>query len=381
MGPHVRPHIPGASKGYTRRLQDSFERAGTIRGPDGPVDSGDITIYSGLEVITAAIETDGTFQVDGVAPFSVLMWAEVPGLAVTYYPHHDRPQEWVDLDTDAVLDMELPAESRVLGRLSGEGELDRASIVVYNSDRSVGTSGEVAADGSFDIGGFHLGEYTMQVFGSDSGLVSAEYVDDEGRTQVIELAAGEPSDLGEVLMDPAALVHGRVLDSSTGSPVYGAYVYIEGQSTAARYVGTSDVEGQFALHALAGDVWKVWIEYVPVCPNDASWVDLYFPDQVNPAFAGAVDVLSGSDLRWDAVLAPDHDQDAMGDDWETAFQLDTTRNDAFGDPDEDGFLNVEEYLLGTDPQTGRRGCVLGGAGSAALVLLLPVGWLRRRPTL
>ncbi|MBI4149497.1 hypothetical protein HY491_03540 [Candidatus Woesearchaeota archaeon] len=45
----------------------------------------------------------------------------------------------------------------------------------------------------------------------------------------------------------------------------------------------------------------------------------------------------------------DLDKDGMPDDWERNFGLDTSRNDAREDPDDDGLVNIDEYRLGTDP--------------------------------
>jgi len=50
----------------------------------------------------------------------------------------------------------------------------------------------------------------------------------------------------------------------------------------------------------------------------------------------------------------DTDGDNLPDDWEIANYLDasdaTGQNGASGDPDGDGFTNIEEYIAGTDPQ-------------------------------
>ena len=48
--------------------------------------------------------------------------------------------------------------------------------------------------------------------------------------------------------------------------------------------------------------------------------------------------------------APDRDRDGMPDAWETAHHLDPTSDvDQNGDRDGDGYLNLEEFLNGTDP--------------------------------
>ena len=53
---------------------------------------------------------------------------------------------------------------------------------------------------------------------------------------------------------------------------------------------------------------------------------------------------------YDARGATDSDNDGMPDEWEIRVGLDSdSAKDAFFDPDQDGLLNWEEWLLGTDP--------------------------------
>jgi hypothetical protein len=58
--------------------------------------------------------------------------------------------------------------------------------------------------------------------------------------------------------------------------------------------------------------------------------------------------------RVNAILEPDADDDGLPDAWESAHNLDPSsaveENGPEGDPDEDGFANIEEYLSGTNPR-------------------------------
>ena len=67
---------------------------------------------------------------------------------------------------------------------------------------------------------------------------------------------------------------------------------------------------------------------------------------------------AGDRLVWDVAIPSDLDHDDMGDAWERENGLDPTRYDALEDADGDGFTNLEEYLLGTDPtdRGGDDGC-------------------------
>jgi type VI protein secretion system component Hcp len=49
---------------------------------------------------------------------------------------------------------------------------------------------------------------------------------------------------------------------------------------------------------------------------------------------------------------PDTDNDGLPDAWETTFGLSVGTNDSADDPDGDGFTNLQEFQLGTNPKSG-----------------------------
>jgi len=53
---------------------------------------------------------------------------------------------------------------------------------------------------------------------------------------------------------------------------------------------------------------------------------------------------------WSLPAPADSDEDGMPDYWEAQYGFDPGANDAMADRDGDGYLNIEEYLNGTDPK-------------------------------
>ena len=67
--------------------------------------------------------------------------------------------------------------------------------------------------------------------------------------------------------------------------------------------------------------------------------------------------------------------------WATEHGLDPARDDADEDPDDDGYTNLDEYLLDTDPVTPAPGTGCGCGGGARAAVLAPLlALLRRRRT-
>ncbi|MEQ1508071.1 MAG: hypothetical protein ABMB14_37930, partial [Myxococcota bacterium] len=123
----------------------------------------------------------------------------------------------------------------------------------------------------------------------------------------------------------------------------------------------------YTVGGLAAGTVDLWASADRTCPSDPGWVTIHHPDQPNAVFSAPIRLAVGERVQWDVILPHDDDHDAMDDDWEGAMGLDPAVDDGGDDPDRDGFTNLEEYLLGTDPHDRDPGC--GCAGTA------PVGGL------
>ncbi|MFT4621614.1 MAG: hypothetical protein ACI8PZ_000266 [Myxococcota bacterium] len=356
--------------------------SGTVRGPAGTVESGVVKAYTPSQLITADIGADGTWSVTGLPPGEALVWAEVDGLATTYWGDVDRPGERLLVPDErgaAVMDITAPAESVLAGRvvLSGAPDLDGATVLAYNSDRTVGVAAAVESDGAFVIGGLFGAAYTVQVYAADQGGLDGFVLDEDGDERVFTLAPEAVTDVGSLRVQPGARVEGTVTDQTTGDPVYGAFVYAESLSTEERVLSITDADGRFDIPGLVPDGWRLWVDYQYYCDDDPDWVSWYWRDQVNPALGGSVRLAAGDTITWDVAIPSDLDHDDMGDEWERENGLNPTRFDATEDADGDGFTNLEEYLLGTDPTdpeaAGGCGCGVGQAGAPTWTGLLGLG--------
>lgn len=368
----------------TSTALDGISVAGTVRGPDGPVASGTVYVYSASQVLSVAIEPDGTYFADGLPPGEVVPWAASDGLATTYYPDADRPGGRISaLDegtavTDA--DLALPVESRLTITLAGEGDLSELSVLLYNDTYTVGRGAPVEEDGTVTIDALHPGTYFLFVYGSDLG-----YTDDYARDEAGELLAivvdGETA--VTVAPAPGASFSGTVRDE-TGAPVYGAYVYATTADGEDTEVAVTDADGVYALPGLVGGDFVLRASYAHYCPADAGWTTTWWPDARIEEDALPTSLAAGeARTEVDFTLARDDDHDGMGDAWERENGLDPARDDAAEDADGDGYVNVEEWALGTDPTGGGASpggdCGSGcGSGAAALALVLPLALRRRR---
>ncbi len=364
-------------------ILEGISVSGTVTGPDGPVASGTVYVYSSSQVIAVEVEEDGTYIADGLPPGEVVPWASSDGLATTYYPDADRPGARIDAPDEGQAltgaDLTLPVENTLTITLAGEGDLSEAAMLLYNDTYTVGRGGGFAEDGTVTVDGLHPGTYFLYVYGADVGFTDDFARDGAGAIREIVVDGATQID---VTMPAGASFAGTVRGDD-GAPVYGAYVYATTADGEDTVVGVTDKDGNYDIPGLVGDDFTLRASYAHYCPNDPGWVTVYWPEAL-VADDAIVTTLGDGEARTgvDFTLFVDDDHDAMGDAWERENGLDPNRDDAGEDPDGDGYLNVEEWALGTDPTGGALagdGCGSGcGSGASALLLVLPLVGRRRR---
>ncbi|MDP2309998.1 MAG: carboxypeptidase-like regulatory domain-containing protein [Pseudomonadota bacterium] len=365
-------------------LLDGITVTGTVSGPDGPVASGTVFVYSPSQVLSVAIDSAGTYVADGLPPGDVTAWASSDGLATTYYPDADRPGERVSVPEEGQMasgvDLALGAPSSLSITLTGSGDLSEASVLLYNDTMTVGRGGSLDEAGLLTIEALHPGTYFLAVYGADVGLTDDYLRDDAGEP----LAILVDGDTALTVDMPAGASFSGTVRGDDGEPIYGAYVYASATGGENTEVGVTDADGVYTIRGLPGADYTLRASYAHYCPSDAGWVTVYWPDHLAETDA-TITTLAAAEGRTgvDFVLFADDDHDAMGDSWEEDNGLDPHRDDAGEDADGDGYVNVDEWRLGTDPTeeplTALDGCGRGcGSGGAALVLLLPLAMRRRQ---
>ncbi len=368
------------------QLLDGVGAQGTIQGPEGGVENANVHIYGGGQVISVISEQDGVYEGWAVPPGQVLVWSSAEGHGTTYYPDADRPESYLESEGEGTLlrdvDLQLPAEATLSGRLVGDGLLDGITVLLYNSTNTVGRGALVDEDGSFIIDALHGGDYTLYVYGADEGWLDDYVRDSDGSEAVFSLEHEADNQVGDIVLAAGAVVEGQVTDEQ-GDPVYGAYVYAVSVQDEVYEVVSADSEGNYTLAGLTTGSWQLYARYAHYCLQDPGYVTVYWQDQVYDLRAEAVQLVQGESLQADFVLPGDDDHDEMGDSWEQSYGLDTGRDDAAEDPDGDGYTNLEEYRLGTDPtqvyDDGEGcGCRRNSRALVGLPLLVLPGWLRKR---
>ncbi len=365
-------------------LLDGISVSGTIYGPDGPVAGGTVYAYASSQVLNVPIAADGTWTADGLPPGEVVPWASSDGLATTYYPASDRPGDRIPVLNEGQMytgaDLTLPAESTLTVHLLATGDLTEAIVLLYNDTYTVGRGASLDETGSVTIDALYPGTYYLFVYGADLGYVDDYLRDDVGVPVpvIVDGATGL-----DVQVPLGASFSGTVRDDA-GHGVYGAYVYAtteDGEDTEVAVTGT---DGTYTLGGLRGGAFTLKASYAYYCRTDQGWVTTWWPDALEAEDARLTTLLGGeARADVDVTLAMDDDHDAMGDSWERENGLDTGRDDAQEDADGDGYTNVEEWLLGSDPRTpvAESGCGGCGGGGSALFGILPLalgGRLRRR---
>ncbi len=376
----------GAAEAGTWTLLAGITVTGTVTGPDGPAADAAVYVYAEGQIAVVATDADGRYEATGLPPGDVLPWVSTPGLAMTYYPDADRPTTFLSAPEEgAVLegaDIEAPAEAVFEAWFvdPDTGEvLPGVSGLLYNDTFTVGRGAAAGEDGLLRIDRLSGGDYTLYAWGSESGHADDWVRGADGEPAVFTVEGEVDNAPVEIALPRAAWLAGEVVDED-GAPVVGATV------TAVRADGAweqarTDEDGAWEVFGVPAGDWAAWAGYDTWCPEDADFVDTWWGDEPNPDWAPRIALAEGEGVEDLRITVPgDDDHDGMADSWESERGLDPERDDAAEDPDEDGYTNLEEYLLDTDPLRAAALPEPCGARGAWLLFLgaLPARRRRRR---
>ena len=363
---------------------------GVVEGPDGPIPDATVWSYAEGQVVSVLTDADGRYVAAAVPPGPALTWASASGHARSYWPGQDRPSdariegggEGVTLDAGALW---MPREAALRLSLGGlSGELSGVTGLLYNDTRTVGVGAQADEAGELLLEGLWGGAYTLFVYAEDEGGLSDWIRDADGEPQVFTVEDGE--ERVEALSLPRGGAIAATLTDDGGEAAYGAELWATPEDPdGAVLIAEADAEGLLTLRGLGPGRYRLEARRTAYCPNDRGLVSLWWPGEVNDARASWVSVGPGETLDLTLRLPRDDDHDGMGDGWESENGLDVSRDDGDEDPDLDGFSNLDEYLLGTDPNLGVGddrgrcgGCQSGAGGERAVALGLGLFTLRRR---
>ena len=350
---------------------------GVLSGPDGPVPDTRVSAFSPNQIRSATTDGDGRYEIVGLPPGDVTAWSTPDGHAKTYYPDSDRPGPRVSVPDEggAVFDLHIdaPYESVFDGRLLGDGDLSTASVLLSNDTNTVGFGARVEADGRFQLGALHGGDWALQVQPSEAGYLPG-LVGGDGSPTLFAVPDEGVLDV-EIDLIPAVSIEG-VVRRADGEPAYDALVTVTSRDTGDATLTWTGPDGRFAIRGLRGsDTYDLSAEGDPPCANDPSRVRMYHPATPDPQAKVGLALRGGDVFTWEVTLPDDGDRDGMDDEWERRWGLDPERADALEDPDGDGNVNLVEYWVDDDPFKGRGGC---GGGGSAFVFLLPLVLVRPR---